>query len=172
MLCWRSFTTAACRYLSNAREALRHLNVARRDMRWSAPALLAMAEIYINPEHDISWFDADGDGVGVASGAGAAADAQPGGAAHEAVQAASKLLQQLRPSDMQSSRYKVWQGCWAQAVLHSACARQADASARPVCVHRCCQRTRSWRARHATTSRLPWPSCWTWPVLTPAACPC
>lgn len=86
------------RYLSNPREALKHLNTARRDSTWSSAALLAMAEIYLNPDNDISWAGAEGE-----------ADTAPTSDSdtREAINAAATLLQQLKPSDMQSSRYKV-----------------------------------------------------------------
>ncbi|KAF8072682.1 TTC21B [Scenedesmus sp. PABB004] len=91
------------RYGGNPRDALRHLNAARRDARWSGPALLGMAETYLNPDAlDAAWAEpaaaADGDG-----GAGGAA---PGADAAEGAAAAAQLLQQLRPADMEGSRYK------------------------------------------------------------------
>lgn len=86
-----------CRYLNNPREALQHLNAARRHVQWSTPALLAMAEIYLNPESDVNW----------ATDNEADATPQPDGGSRESVQAAGTLLKQLKTSDMQSSKYKV-----------------------------------------------------------------
>lgn len=61
-----------------------------------------MAEIYLNPENDVSW-----------ASEGSEADGQPAAAAtvdaeaQEAIKAASALLQQLRPAEMESNKYKV-----------------------------------------------------------------
>jgi hypothetical protein len=93
------------RYLNNPRDALKHFNAARRDIKWSSQALLAMAEIYLNPENNISWASEGGEADGSQSGA---ADAET----QEAIKAASTLLQQLRPADMESNKYKVGLGCW------------------------------------------------------------
>jgi hypothetical protein len=41
--------------MSNPREALKHLNIARRDSKWSSSATLSMVEIYLDPENDVSW---------------------------------------------------------------------------------------------------------------------
>lgn len=87
-----------CRYLNNPREALQHLNAARRHSKWSTPALLTMAEIYLNPESDVNWAtDSDAD----------VSPHQADGDARESVRAAGTLLRQLKASDMQSSKYKV-----------------------------------------------------------------
>jgi hypothetical protein len=86
-----------CRYLNNPREALEHLNAARRHVKWSTPALLAMAEIYLNPESDVNW----------ATDNEADVTPRPDGDSRESVQAAGTLLKQLKTSDMQSSKYKV-----------------------------------------------------------------
>jgi hypothetical protein len=99
LLCW--FLPA--RYLNNLRDALKHFNAARRDIKWSSQALLAMAEIYLNPENNISWASEGGEADGSQSGAAAAVDAET----QEAIKAASTLLQQLRPADMESNKYKV-----------------------------------------------------------------
>lgn len=56
-----------------------------------------MAEIYINPASDVNWATDSEPDVAPQVDAGAT----------EAVQAAATLLKQLRPSDMQSSKYKV-----------------------------------------------------------------
>lgn len=93
----------SCRYLNTPREALRHFNAARRDLKWSSPALLAMAEIYLNPENDVSWASESGETEGSQPGAAGANGAET----QEAVKAASTLLQQLRPADMESNKFKV-----------------------------------------------------------------
>jgi hypothetical protein len=103
----------AARYLNNPRDALKHFNAARRDIKWCSQALLAMAEIYLNPENNISWASEGGEADGSQSGAAAAAvDAET----QEAIKAASTLLQQLRPADMESNKYKVCLGCWYGAL--------------------------------------------------------
>lgn len=86
-----------CRYLNNPREALQHLNAARRHVQWSTPALLAMAEIYLNPDSDVNW----------ATDSEADATPQQDGDSRESVQAVGTLLKQLKTSDMQSTKYKV-----------------------------------------------------------------
>ncbi|KAF6259487.1 intraflagellar transport protein [Scenedesmus sp. NREL 46B-D3] len=90
-------------YMSNPRDALKHFNAARRDVKWSSQALLGMAEIYLHPENNISWASAGGEADGSQPGAAGAVDAET----QEAVKAASTLLQQLRPADMESNKYKV-----------------------------------------------------------------
>lgn len=109
-----SFATARVpsRYLNNPREALRHFSAARRDAAWCTRALLAMAEVYICPEQlDAGWGAAECSSSG-GGGSAATADALPAAmdadSTREAMQAASKLLHQLRPADMQSSRFKVF----------------------------------------------------------------
>jgi hypothetical protein len=92
--------------LNNPRDALKHFNAARRDIKWSSQALLAMAEIYLNPENNISWASEGGEADGSQSSAAAAVDAET----QEAIKAASTLLQQLRPADMESNKYKVGLG--------------------------------------------------------------
>jgi hypothetical protein len=62
-----------------------------------------MAEIYLNPENNISWASEGGEADGSQSGAAAAVDAET----QEAIKAASTLLQQLRPADMESNKFKV-----------------------------------------------------------------
>ena len=89
-----------CRYLNNPREALQHLNAARRHVKWSTPALMAMAEIYLNPASDVNW----------ATDSEADVAPQPDGDTRESLQAAGTLLKQLKASDMQSSKYKVGGG--------------------------------------------------------------
>jgi hypothetical protein len=98
---------AAARYLNNPREALKHFNAARRDVKWASQALLAMAEIYLHPENNISWASEGGEAEGSQSGAAAAVDADT----QEAIRAASTLLQQLRSADMESNKYKVGLQC-------------------------------------------------------------
>uniref|UniRef100_A0A383W643 Uncharacterized protein n=1 Tax=Tetradesmus obliquus TaxID=3088 RepID=A0A383W643_TETOB len=90
-------------YLNNPRDALKHFNAARRDAKWSSQALLAMAEIYLNPENHISWASEGGEADGSQSGSAAAVDVDT----QEAIRAAGTLLQQLRPADMESNKYKV-----------------------------------------------------------------
>lgn len=85
------------RYLNNPREALQHLNAARRHVRWSTPALLTMAEVYLNPESDVNW----------ATDSGADATPQADGDKRESVRAAGTLLKQLKASDTQTSKSKV-----------------------------------------------------------------
>ncbi len=91
--------TYTFRYLNNPRDALKHFNAARRDLKWSSPAVLAMAEIYLNPDNDVSWASEGGE----ADAAPAAVDAET----QDAIKAASTLLQQLKPAHMESSKFKV-----------------------------------------------------------------
>lgn len=91
------------RYLNDPREALKHFNAARRDMKWSSLALLAMAETYLNPVNEVSWASEASDD----ETQGATVQAQLDEGATEAVQAAGALLQQLHPADMEGSKYKV-----------------------------------------------------------------
>lgn len=63
-----------------------------------------MAEIYLNPESAVSWASEGNEAEGQAA-ITAAVDEE----AQEAIKAATTLLQQMRPADMESNRYKVWQ---------------------------------------------------------------
>lgn len=42
-------------YINNPREALKELNLARKDSRWGSSAILHMVEIYLNPDNDAVW---------------------------------------------------------------------------------------------------------------------
>lgn len=61
-----------------------------------------MAEIYLNPENAVNWASEGSEGDGQA-----AMTAEVNVEAQEAIKAASMLLQQMRPDDMQSNKYKV-----------------------------------------------------------------
>ncbi len=43
------------RYLSKPRDALKHFNAVRKDSKWSAQALMHMAEVVLNPDNDAAW---------------------------------------------------------------------------------------------------------------------
>eukprot|EP00906_Rhabdomonas_costata_P037365 RCo052578 len=55
------------RYSNNPREALRELNLGRhpKDGQWSVRCIVAMIEIYLNPDNDNIWEDAETTGVDV-----------------------------------------------------------------------------------------------------------
>jgi tetratricopeptide repeat protein 21B len=94
-----------CRYLNNPREALKEFHLARKDPHWSSQALVHMAEVYLNPENDVAWTadEAEGDQRGGNSGSGMATAAETA----ETIKAASTLLQQLKPEDLESNKCKV-----------------------------------------------------------------
>jgi len=80
------------RYINQPREALKELNLARKDTRWGTPSALHMAEIYLNPDNDAVWEEKEN------------ADTPE---SREAVATARSLLKQVRPQDTQSQRYRV-----------------------------------------------------------------
>lgn len=106
---------AALRYQGNPREALTHFSAARRDARWCSAALLAMAEVYLDPSAQVCWAS---EGGAVDAAGNDDADAR------STADAARSLLQQLRPADMESSKYKVRQGgtfCMARGRMQVCC---------------------------------------------------
>lgn len=105
------------RHLGNPREALRRLNLARKDPAWSSRALTQMVEIYLNPDNSMAWTEgeeaatagggAGGRGGGRESSGGSAAAKEEEEEQREAIGTASALLQQLRPEDVDPIRYMV-----------------------------------------------------------------
>ncbi|KAG2502129.1 hypothetical protein HYH03_000619 [Edaphochlamys debaryana] len=85
------------RYINNPREALKELNLARKDTRWGSNAILHMVEIYLNPDNDAVWEEKEN------------ADTPE---SREAVATARSLLRQVRGADTGSQRYKVLE-CYA-----------------------------------------------------------
>lgn len=79
--------------------ALKELNMARKDSEWGAPSIFQMVEIYLNPDHEAVWDEAN-EGKGRADNA-------------NAVDAAMKLLCEVRGQAARSIRYKVLE-CYAQ----------------------------------------------------------
>jgi tetratricopeptide repeat protein 21B len=63
--------------------ALKELNMARKDSEWGAPSIFQMVEIYLNPDHEAVWDEAN-EGKGRADNA-------------NAVDAAMKLLCEVQP---------------------------------------------------------------------------
>ena len=104
LLFFNSDLLSSARYLNNPREALKEFHLARKDPQWSSQALVNMAEVYLNPENDVAWTadDAEEDQRG-SSGGGMATAAETA----ETIKAASTLLQQLRPEDLESNKCKV-----------------------------------------------------------------
>ncbi|KXZ45770.1 hypothetical protein GPECTOR_50g563 [Gonium pectorale] len=85
------------RYINNPREALKELNLARKDSRWGSNAILHMVEIYLNPDNDAVWEEKEN------------ADTPE---SREAVATARSLLKQVRGADTGSQRYRVLE-CYA-----------------------------------------------------------
>ncbi|GIL85609.1 hypothetical protein Vretimale_13293 [Volvox reticuliferus] len=85
------------RYTNNPREALKELNLARKDSRWGSSAILHMVEIYLNPDNDAVWEEKEN------------ADTPE---SREAVATARSLLKQVRGPDTATQRYKVLE-CYA-----------------------------------------------------------
>ncbi|GLC77752.1 hypothetical protein PLESTB_000959000 [Pleodorina starrii] len=85
------------RYTNNPREALKELNLARKDSRWGSSAILHMVEIYLNPDNDAVWEEKEN------------ADTPE---SREAVATARSLLKQVRGADTGTQRYKVLE-CYA-----------------------------------------------------------
>ncbi|EFJ52945.1 hypothetical protein VOLCADRAFT_78980 [Volvox carteri f. nagariensis] len=86
------------RYTNNPREALKELNLARKDSRWGSSAILHMVEIYLNPDNDAVWEEKEN------------ADTPE---SREAVATARSLLRQVvRGADTTTQRYKVLE-CYA-----------------------------------------------------------
>lgn len=85
------------RYINNPREALKELNLARKDSRWGSSAILHMVEIYLNPDNDAVWEEKEN------------ADTPE---SREAVATARSLLKQVRGIETQSQRYRVLE-CYA-----------------------------------------------------------
>ncbi|KAL6760145.1 intraflagellar transport protein [Haematococcus lacustris] len=86
------------RYINEPREALKELNYARKDTKWGAPALLHMAEVYLNPDNNAVWADSEG---------GENAEQR------ESIATARSLLSQVRTQDMSSQRFQVLE-CYAR----------------------------------------------------------
>ncbi|PNH02040.1 Tetratricopeptide repeat protein 21A, partial [Tetrabaena socialis] len=84
-------------YVNNPREALKELNLARKDSRWGSSAILHMVEIYLNPDNDAVWEEKEN------------ADTPE---SREAVATARSLLKQVRGADTSSQRYRVLE-CYA-----------------------------------------------------------
>ncbi|PNW81978.1 hypothetical protein CHLRE_06g268800v5 [Chlamydomonas reinhardtii] len=80
------------RYINNPREALKELNLARKDTRWGSQAILHMVEIYLNPDNDAVWEEKEN------------ADTPE---SRQAVATARSLLKQVRGADTTTQRYRV-----------------------------------------------------------------
>ncbi|KAI8469287.1 MAG: intraflagellar transport protein [Monoraphidium minutum] len=97
------------RYRNDPRGALEHLNLARKDPAWAGRALTQMIEVYLNSEGDVTWGDGP-DGAGAGGGGGAAGGGgDKGDDAAAAAESAQALLQQLRPEDVDPTKYQVLQ---------------------------------------------------------------
>jgi len=70
------------RYSNNPHEALRQLNMGRKDGEWGARCIYNMVEIYLNPDNETVWDEALSDGRPMDNS--------------EAVKAAEKLLKEIR----------------------------------------------------------------------------
>ena len=83
--------------MHDAREALKELNLARKDVTWGAHALGHMIEIYINPGNEALFVQevADEDSSSSGSGSGGASSAAALGAVAENLAAAERLLKEL-----------------------------------------------------------------------------
>jgi hypothetical protein len=251
------------RYASTPREALAHLNAARKDPAWAARALTQMVEICLDPDEDVAWADdCDEDADGLARGASTSGDggrgasaggglsrgasaagslgggsfvaggalsrgvsmaggggrgASAGGALSRAVSAAGgglsrggsttgsttgasrdggdaagtarALLQQLRPADVEPTKYKVRlvvslfvcvEGTRTLVVARPPERLEALAGWRKgkrVCnphprPGRCSRRTRAWPASSGQTQRPRLAACLSSPRPTPTTCPC
>jgi len=86
------------RYSNDPREALKQLNLARKDGKWGTPSLLHMVEIYLNPDNDGVWEEKDN------------ADTPE---SREALATARSLLSQVRQQDQHSQRFQVLE-CYAR----------------------------------------------------------
>jgi tetratricopeptide repeat protein 21B len=82
--------------MHDAREALKELNLARKDVTWGAQALGHMIEIYINPGNEALFAQevADEDSSSSGGGSGASSAAALGAVA-ENLAAAERLLKEL-----------------------------------------------------------------------------
>jgi len=87
------------RFSNDIQLALKEFNMARKDSEWGAPSIFQMVEIYLNPDHEAVWDEAN-EGKGRADNA-------------NAVDAAMKLLREVRGQATRSIRYHVLE-CYAQ----------------------------------------------------------
>ncbi|DBB04932.1 TPA: hypothetical protein ACH3X3_010212 [Trebouxia sp. C0006] len=92
------------RHSSQHKAALKAFNLARKDSHWEAQATLQMVEMYLHPEIEVMWAQAE-QGLGP--------DQQPLQANLEAVAAAQKFLNDVHVTDNFAVQHKVL-SCYAQ----------------------------------------------------------
>ncbi|KAA6420554.1 MAG: tetratricopeptide repeat 21B [Trebouxia sp. A1-2] len=85
------------RHSSQHKAALKAFNLARKDSHWEAQATLQMVEMYLHPEIEVMWAQAE-QGLGL--------DQQPLQANLEAVAAAQKLLDDVHVTDNFAVQHK------------------------------------------------------------------
>ncbi|KAK9829513.1 hypothetical protein WJX72_006291 [[Myrmecia] bisecta] len=86
------------RRCNNTRDALRGFNAARKDTEWGPPAAFQMVDIYLQPEIEAMWAE---EGSGAKAGPNA-----------EAIEAAKRLLREVRVTDRLATRHQVLK-CYA-----------------------------------------------------------